>query len=173
MSTTSTPPSNAIVKYMGGNIFFYWFLSFITCGLYFYFYQNKFNGLSRKLNMEITGRRLGTYFTLSLLLRIVAIIVPFMATGNIDESNVNATKEMVLEIIFPLSILLAIVFEAMWSYRARTVLRMYVFMNYRVTLDVNRFLLFFFPGYTLTMAISHIEGEVAISNNTRTDAMNS
>lgn len=169
MQSTQTPAPDAIVKYMGGNVVFYWFLSLLTGGLYFYFFQSKFNSLSRKLNMEIDGRRLQLYFILSLLLRIVGIGLPLVSLfmGEIDDSGlpeITVTSSLLITAA-PFLIFFGSILELMWCYRARYCLRMYVFMHHRVTLDINRFLLFFFPGFVLTMAFSRIEGEVLVAQS--------
>lgn len=142
-----------IQSYMNVTPAKYCLLWFVTLGFYSFYFQIKLSKLMTGLKMEGDVAKLIPFARYNLYLRL------FYIFGGM------ALLLMGLDSLFNLSrllILAAIVIEVMWSFKARNILSLYVADKYKVLVNANGLMMFFFPGLSLTMMFNSIENEIAL-----------
>lgn len=155
-----TPAPKFMANHMWLSPVIYFLVSFGTGGLYFFYFQYRLNKMMTMLRMEGEIQSLYKHYQWSMILRVLWIV------GVIVFSVMNRG-----DIVPVLRLLLipAMVFEVLWSIKARNILSFYIADKYKVLLDAPGFVMFFVPGVALTMMMNRIEKEIALIKALRTE----
>lgn len=137
----------------------YFFINVITLGFFFYYYQYKLSNILKEVTTEQEDvnliDKLHKQSTIAISSGIVGSVITLI--------NIFA-ESVALDLVSNIILLVSSVLIIFWSFTARKVLRIYAAKNFGIDVNPNGFLIFFFPGITLTYSINNIENEIALKN---------
>lgn len=153
LDTDFTSHPRYIANTMGLSPIVYFIVSLITGGLYFYYFQYKFSKLLKTLGVEGDVDKLIPWFKWNVYLRLSYFLLAVILILLIGDNGPQIARLVIIP---------AIIFEVMWSFKARSLLSFYIADKYKVLVNANGVLTFFFPGLALTLMFNRIEEEIAL-----------